>query len=156
MPLGLQAETELTADNGQREKLVQNLKRVNLLFFGFTRCPDFCPMTLHRLQSAIGEDDNLKQILTLFFISVDPTHDNPGELRRYLSQFPYARGFTGSAEEIRRVEKMFGAYSNEEQGTISHSLYLYVLNKQGKVIYLIRYDDPVEKIRDVVHKAAKL
>lgn len=156
MPLGLQAETELTADNGQREKLVQNLKRVNLLFFGFTRCPDFCPMTLHRLQSAIGEDDNLKQMLTLFFISVDPTHDNPGELRRYLSQFPYARGFTGSTEEIRRVEKMFGAYSKAENGTISHSLYLYVLNKQGKVIYLIRYDDPVEKIRDVLRQAAEL
>ena len=49
MPLGLKPDTELTAHNGKRERLVDHLKTVNLLFFGFTRCPDFCPMTLHRL-----------------------------------------------------------------------------------------------------------
>ncbi len=156
MPLGLKPDTELTGPNGQREKLLSQLGQVNLLFFGFTRCPDFCPMTLHRLQSAIGDDSDLKTKLTLLFISVDTANDKPGDLVRYLSAFPYARGFTGSAEEIRRVEKLFGAYSKEEKGTISHSLYLYVLNKKGKVIYLIRYDDPIEKIRQVLRQAAKL
>lgn len=156
MPLGLKPDTELTAQNGQREKLVGHLKQVNLLFFGFTRCPDFCPMTLHRLQSAIGDDAELKAKIALLFISVDAANDKPADLSRYLASFPYARGFTGTAEEIRRVEKMFGAYSKEEKGTISHSLYLYALNKQGKVIYLIRYDDSVEKIRDVLQQAAKL
>lgn len=156
MPLGLKPDTELTGQNGQREKLVSHLGQVNLLLFGFTRCPDFCPMTLHRLQSAIGDDAELKAKIALLFISVDAANDKPADLSRYLASFPYARGFTGTAEEIRRVEKMFGAYSKEEKGTISHSLYLYALNKQGKVIYLIRYDDSVEKIRDVLQQAAKL
>ena len=156
MPLGLHGDTELTAHTGQREKLVHNLKQVNLLFFGFTRCPDFCPTTLHRLQSAIGDDADLKAKLALLFISVDAVNDKPADLARYLSSFPYARGFTGTVDEIRRVEKMFGAYSKEEKGTISHSLYLYVLNKQGKVIHLIRYDDPVERIHAVLQQAAKL
>lgn len=156
MPLGLKPDTELTGQNGQREKLVVHLGQVNLLFFGFTRCPDFCPTTLHRLQSAIGDDAALKAKISLLFISVDAVNDKPADLARYLASFPYARGFTGTADEIRRVEKLFGAYSKEEKGTISHSLYLYVLNKQGKVIHLIRYDDPVEKIRAVLQQAAKL
>lgn len=155
MPLGLKPDTELTAHTGRREKLVNSLRQVNLLFFGFTRCPDFCPMTLHRLQSAIGDNNELSAKLSLLFISVDAVHDKPGELARYLANFPYAHGFTGTAEEIRRVEKMFGAYSKSENGSISHSLYLYLLNKEGRVIYLVRYDDPVEKLRQVLEQAAK-
>ncbi|MFZ5630972.1 MAG: SCO family protein [Spirochaetota bacterium] len=155
MPLGLKPDTELTAQNGKREKLVGHLKQVNLLFFGFTRCPDFCPMTLHRLQSAIGDNTALKAKLSLLFISVDAVNDKPAELARYLASFPYAHGFTGTAEEIRRVEKLFGAYSKTENGSISHSLYLYLLNKEGRVIHLVRYDDPVEKLRQVLEQAAK-
>ncbi|GAB4426306.1 MAG: SCO family protein [Turneriella sp.] len=155
MPLGLQPETELTAQNGQREKLVSHLKQVNLLFFGYTRCPDFCPMTLHRLHSALGDNTEFKAKLTLLFISVDPKNDTPAELTRYLAAFPYAQGFTGSSEEIRRVEKLFGAYSKPENASISHSLYLYVLNRKGRVIHLLRYDDPVEKLRLVLEQAAK-
>lgn len=155
MPLGLKPDTELTAQNGKREKLVDQLRQVNLLFFGFTSCPDFCPMTLHRLQSAIGDNAELKGKLSLLFISVDAVNDKPAELARYLANFPYARGFTGTSEELRRVEKMFGAYSKAENGSISHSLYLYLLNKQGRVIHLIRYDDPVEKLRQVLEQAAK-
>jgi protein SCO1/2 len=155
MPLGLKPDTELTAQNGRREKLVSHLKQVNLLFFGYTRCPDFCPLTLHRVHSAIAGDAELQQNLTLLFISVDPTHDSAGELSRYLASFPYARGFTGTFEEIQRVEKMFGAYSKTENGSISHSLYLYLLNREGRVIHLVRYDDPVEKLRKILRQAAQ-
>lgn len=155
LPLGLQSDTQLVAQSGRREKLTGHLKQVNLLFFGYTHCPDFCPMTLSKVHAALGDDEELKQKTVLLFISVDPLRDAPGELNRYLAHFPYARGFTGTSEEIRQVEKLFGAYAKAEGDSISHSLYLYLLNRAGRVIYLLRYDDPVEKIRRVLHQAAK-
>lgn len=153
MPLGLKADTELTADSGKREKPVHGLKQVNLLFFGYTRCPDFCPMTLHKIKSAVDGDAALQQKLSLFFISVDVQNEKAADLKSYLQVFPYARGFTGSREEIAGIEKAFGAYSKEDQGKLSHSLYLYLLNKDGKVIYLLRHDDPVKKIRQALKQA---
>lgn len=155
LPLGLKSETVLVAQNGKREKLMAHLKEVNLLFFGYTRCPDFCPMTLSKVRAALESDEELQQKTAVLFVSVDPLRDAPGELNRYLAPFPYARGFTGTSEEIRQLEKLFGAYSQAESDTISHSLYLYLLNREGRVIYLLRYDDSVEKIRRVLRQAAR-
>lgn len=153
MPLGLRADTELTSDTGKREKLTQSLKDVNLLFFGYTRCPDFCPMTLHKIKSAVDGDAALQKKLSLLFISIDVQNEKAADLKNYLQVFPYARGFTGSRDDIVGVEKAFGAYSKDEQGKLSHSLYLYLINKDGKVIYLLRHDDPVKKIRQALKQA---
>ena len=156
MPLGLKADSELISDTGERQKLAHSLKDVNLLFFGYTRCPDFCPMTLHKIRSAVEGDAALQKKLSLLFISVDAQNEKPADLKSYLQVFPYARGFTGSREEIADVEKSFGAYSKDEQGKLSHSLYLYLLNKDGKVIYLLRHDDPVKKLKRALKQAASL
>ncbi|MBL8035773.1 MAG: SCO family protein [Leptospiraceae bacterium] len=154
LPLGLKADTVLVSHDGQRTNPKQFLKEVNLLFFGYTRCPDFCPMTLHKIHSAVANDNELQQKLALLFISVDHANEKPADLATYLRVFPYARGFTGSREEIAAVEKAFGAYSKTEQGKLSHSLYLYLLNREGKVIYLLRHDDNVAKIREALRQAA--
>jgi|GEM_PF-3365866 len=156
MPLGLKAHTELLSDTGKREKLMHSLKQVNLLFFGYTRCPDFCPMTLYKIKSAVEGDTALQNKLSLLFISVDGQNEKPADLKSYLQVFPYARGFTGSREEIAAVEKTFGAYSKDEQGKLSHSLYLYLLNKEGKVIYLLRHDDPVKKLKQALKQAEQI
>lgn len=153
MPLGLKADTELTADTGKREKLTQSLKEVNLLFFGYTRCPDFCPMTLYKIKSAVDSDAALQKKLALLFVSIDVQNEKAADLKSYLQVFPYARGFTGSRDDITGIEKAFGAYSKEDQGKLSHSLYLYLLNKEGKVIYLLRHDDSVKKIRQALKQA---
>lgn len=153
MPLGLKADTELTADTGKREKLTQSLKEVNLLFFGYTRCPDFCPMTLYKIKSAVDSDAALQKKLALLFVSIDVQNEKTADLKSYLQVFPYARGFTGSRDDITGIEKAFGAYSKEDQGKLSHSLYLYLLNKEGKVIYLLRHDDSVKKIRQALKQA---
>ena len=153
MPLGIKPDMELTADTGKREKLVHSLKQVNLLFFGYTRCPDFCPMTLHKIKAAVDGDAALQQKLSLLFVSVDVQNEKAADLKSYLQVFPYARGFTGSRDDIAGIEKAFGAYSKDEQGKLSHSLYLYLLNREGKVIYLLRHDDPVKKIRQALKQA---
>lgn len=152
MPLG--GDAELTSEDGQREKISQSFKPATLLFFGFTRCPDFCPMTLHKIDSALRGDPALRDRTRLIFISVDSLNERPENLKKFLAPFPYARGYTGSKTEIAELEKKFGAYSKTETKTLSHSLYIYVLNPAGRVQYLLRHDDPTEKILAAIRQAA--
>ncbi len=156
LPLGLGADTALISHDGVRENLGADLKKVSLLFFGYTRCPDFCPMTLHKLQAAIGDDLELKKNLRLIFISVDPKNDKPQDLKNYLAALPYAKGYTGSVDELRSIEKAFGAFSKAETATISHSLYIYLLNDRGRVIHLIRSDAAVAELQRVMRQALTL
>lgn len=153
LPLGFKSDLKLMSDQGKEENPALALKQVNLLFFGYTHCPDFCPMTLQRIQSAVAGDAELQKKMALIFISVDPKQDKPADLARYLTPFPYARGYTGTPEQLQLAEKAFGAYAKEEPDKISHSLYLYLLNQQGKVIFLMRYDDPLKKIRQALKQA---
>lgn len=155
MPLGFTADTSLVSHDGTRERLIDSIKPVTLLFFGFTHCPDFCPMTLHKIHSAIDGNAELQKKLALLFVTVDPQNDKPEVLKGYLSAFPYARGFTGEPAELKRLEKSFGAFSKPTDKTISHSLYVYLLNAQGKVIYLIRSDESTEKLRAILRQAAE-
>jgi protein SCO1 len=155
MPLGFTSDTSLVSDKGTRERLIDSIKPVTLLFFGFTHCPDFCPMTLHKIHSALSGDVDLQKKLALLFVTVDPQNDTPEVLKSYLSAFPYARGFTGDPAELKRLEKSFGAFSKPTEKTISHSLYVYLMNAQGKVIYLIRSDESQEKLKKILHQAAE-
>lgn len=152
MPIGITPGTELVSQDGKREPLLQG-NAVTALFFGFTRCPDFCPMTLGKIDAAV-KNSGLEKKLRLIFISVDTPREKPEDLKKFLSSFPYARGFTGTRAEISALEKSLGAFSKDDAGKISHSLYIYVLNAKGKAVYLLRHDDATRKIRAVLEQAA--
>jgi len=148
LPLGIPADTLLTSHENVRENPAISLGKANLLFFGYTRCPDFCPVTLHKIETAIKGNSALQKALRLIFVSVDSKRETPADLKRYLAQYPYARGYTGTPAEIQKLEKAFGSYSAPEpDGRLSHSLYIYLVNEKGKVVFLLRHDDPAEKIR---------
>ena len=57
------------------------------IFFGFTNCPDICPMTLNKMDIAISKLKNENESLKLFFITVDPERDTPEVVKDYLSSF---------------------------------------------------------------------
>ena len=113
--------------------------QANLLFFGFTNCPDICPATLVRLKNAYRQlPDNFETPKTIF-ISVDPARDTPELLARYLSisAFPdNTIGLTGSEADIRAVaEGFFADYSRIDmpeslsEYTMDHTTLIYVLDE---------------------------
>lgn len=110
-------------------------------------------MTLGKIDAAV-KNSGLEKKLRLIFISVDTPREKPEDLKKFLSSFPYARGFTGTRAEISALEKSLGAFSKDDAGKISHSLYIYVLNAKGKAVYLLRHDDATRKIRAVLEQAA--
>jgi protein SCO1/2 len=88
--------------------------RPHAIFFGFTHCPDVCPMTLARLvrlRQQIGAGERPFEIL---FVTVDPERDGPAAVGKYAELFKSpVIGLTGSPAQIAEVKKQFGIYSRK-------------------------------------------
>lgn len=129
-----------------------------LLFFGYTRCPDACPMTLSRVARAYRIAGPEARRIPTLFVSVDP-RDTPAVLRRYLSYFGAvpARGLTGSKEQVDAVVKQFGArYTIHDTGSaagplVDHTIRIFLLDRDGDVVRLF---DPTAKPEEIA-KAMK-
>lgn len=136
--LRLGGNFELQDDTGASRQLMEWRGRMVLLSFGFTHCPDICPMTLARYRAvlkALGDDaGRLQPIL----ISVDPARDSGKVLGDYVRYFdPRIVGLTGSLPALAAVERLYGAQvvlsAPGEPVSVSHSDYLYLLDDLGRV-----------------------
>jgi len=108
------------------------------VFFGYTSCPDVCPLTLSHLARALGDLGEDAERIRVFFITVDPDRDTPERMDVYLESFhPSFLGLTGTEEEIRDVANSFGAFfarSGEgEEYTVDHTARTYIVNPLGQI-----------------------
>lgn len=93
----------LTDTSGQPFNLVtQTEGQLTLLMFGYTNCPDVCPISVAALASALDSlDPSVAASVRMVFITADPERDTPDRLRRFLDQFDESfTGLTGSIEQI--------------------------------------------------------
>ncbi len=128
------------------------------IFFGFTNCPDICPMTLSKIDIALDKiDNNKKKDLKVFFISVDPERDKPEIIKNYLSNFENNFvGITGEPEKIFLLSQSWGVISQKiffENGeyNIDHSSPVILL-KDGKYIAKISHRDDIKKSIKIINK----
>ena len=127
------------------------------LFFGFTNCPDVCPMTLNKLTLILDELKKEKKTLRVFFISIDPKRDTPGVMKNYLSSFENTIiGITGESEKIFVLSKSWGIKSQKifsENGdyTVDHSSPVLLL-KNGKYIDRITHHDNIEESLKIIKR----
>lgn len=109
------------------------------VFFGYTSCPDVCPLTLGKLTEAfrsIGEEGERIQVL---LISVDPERDSPQRLAEYLTHFhPSFIGLTGNLEELHRVADGFGVFfqanGTGEDYTVDHTARTFIVSPAGQIV----------------------
>ena len=111
------------------------------VFFGFTNCPDVCPLTLNNLSRAmvlLGEDANKIQPL---FISVDPLRDTPDVLRDYLQHFDNRLvGLTGTTKQIAAVQRAYRIFAQKRNGggqgpdyyLLDHTSISYMMGPNGE------------------------
>ncbi|WCL48947.1 SCO family protein [Leptospira sp. GIMC2001] len=150
-PVGIGGDFSLIGMDGKNWKLSENAKPINLIFFGYTSCPDYCPMTLSKLSKVkkqLGNDADQVQIV---FISVDSKKDNYKNIQSYVSFYdPNAIGLVGDKNQIDSVVKLFGAHYEVNDSTIDHSTYLYLLDDKTTTRYLFKHADSPEKIVEII------
>ena len=140
-------EIVLTDTSGQPYDLrAETAGTTTILMFGYTSCPDVCPINLASLDGALDElGDNRSNGVRVVFVTVDPERDTPEVLRRYLDQFDSNFiGLTGTPEEIRAAQAAAdvpGAVRDPQTTpdgyTVGHAsqLIAYQPDGQARIVY---------------------
>lgn len=134
-------ELKLTDHHGQRRSLADFRGKLVVLFFGYTHCPDVCPITLSDMAQALKlltpEQAARVQVL---FVTVDPERDTPQVLRAYVPYFhPNFLGLYGTPEEVARAAREFRITyrKHREPGAsdylVDHTAGSYVLDGAGRL-----------------------
>jgi protein SCO1/2 len=129
--------------------------KVVLLYFGYTHCPDVCPLTLAQLHVVMQRLGPLADGARILFVSVDPARDTPEVMHAYVNAFdPRAVGLSGAARDIEALSKRYrSAFTREpDQGDgqyeVSHSSAIYIFDRDGKARLL---STPERTQDDLVH-----
>ncbi len=128
------------------------------IFFGFTNCPDICPMTLNNLDLVISKLSNKKkEKFKVFFVSIDPERDSPEIIKEYLNSFENKmHGITGDPKKIFLMSQSWGVlsekiFTGEGDYLINHSSSIILL-KNGKFISRISHHAAYEDIYKNINK----
>ena len=156
-PLSLPADLALTDHTGAPFTPRDVHGKVVLLAFGYTHCPDVCPMTLAVMAQTLrllGKD--VDRVAPLF-VSLDPARDTPLVLAQYVRYFhPAIVGLTGTGRELKRVTSSlstdFDIHGDVagDRYTLDHTASLYVLDSQGRVASVVPFGLPAAFVRERV------
>lgn len=144
----------LEDDRGERVTPSTFQGQWNLVFFGFTYCPDICPTTLAQLKAFYQElDPEVQADTQVWLASVDPARDTPEQLHSYLDFFhPAFRGITGDFLEIHRFAtslnipftKVPGGGSNY---LVEHSANVALVNPKGHSVGFLKAPLELSKMK---------
>ena len=142
---------ELIDETGATVTDAEVLTEPTILYFGYTFCPDVCPLDTMRNAQAIDILAERGIAATPVFISIDPDRDTPEVVGRFADNFHDKMiGLTGSPEQVAAASQAYRTYYRkvEEEGDdefylVDHSTFSYlVLPGQGFVDFVRREDSP--------------
>lgn len=132
------ADFSLTDQFGEQFQLSQQRGKIVLIFFGYTNCPDVCPVTLTVFKQVRQRLGDLAEGIQLVYITVDPERDTQERMRSHLALYdPTILGLTGTEDELRAVYNLYGVYAAKvEAGSASgylmdHTSRIYIIDQQG-------------------------
>ena len=132
-----------------------------LVYFGFTFCPEICPTELQKMTVALNElDPSVLEKIQPIFITVDPVRDTPEVMKEYLKSFhPRFVGFTGTEDTVDVAIDGFKIYAAKVDDpslsdyTINHSSYIYLIAPSGDLIALYKKEDSADDIAQGIRQA---
>ena len=130
-----------------------------LIYFGFTYCPDVCPITLLTMANVLDKLEN--EEITPLFITVDPERDNEEILSNYVTAFDdEIIGLTGTISEINKVTSDWKVYFKKENNidmpdnySVNHLDIIFIANKNAEFVDFIK---PNTSSEDVIKKLVKV
>lgn len=142
---------KLTSDASETVTEKDFAGKVVLLYFGYTHCPDVCPLTLGRVHTALQRLGAHADHVHVLFVSVDPARDTPQALHTYVSVFDSRiTGLTGSPSAIESLAKRYRAVFDRKTGKsggnydVSHSSGIYVFDTGDKARLLATPDASID------------
>lgn len=142
----------LTGGDGKRHASSEFAGRYTLVYFGYSYCPDVCPVDLLHLMNGLKlferQDPARAAKVQPLFITVDPERDTPDAVAKFAAQFhPRLLGLTGTPDEIARVAKAYLVSYRKVPGTtpdsylMAHTQLAYLMGPDGQPVALIPTDD---------------
>lgn len=149
----------LTGHEGKPVKLSDFQGKVVLLTFGYTYCPDVCPVNLSRLQQIVKQMGTDAEKVQVLFISVDPARDTPERLQEYVHFFhENFIGLTGTDQQIAATAKQYGAmYLRQELNSaagylFAHTDKIYVVDEVGMLRTWFDLEEPMEAMVEKIQQ----
>ncbi|HYD13460.1 MAG TPA: SCO family protein [Allosphingosinicella sp.] len=141
----------LTDQNGRRVTERSWPGKYKLVYFGYTFCPDVCPVDMRVLGAGLRRfeerDAQAGALVQPIFVSVDPARDTPPVLREFVANFhPRFVGLTGTPDELARMARAYGAsYMRREGATpgsylMDHTRNAVLYDPEGRPLAIIPYD----------------
>jgi cytochrome oxidase Cu insertion factor (SCO1/SenC/PrrC family) len=153
----------LTDHEARRFELQQVRGKVVLMYFGYTSCPDVCPIELAGMAQFFESLGVQKDSVQVLFVTVDPARDTPARLKEFVGFFHKEFiGLSGSEEEIDQVKKTFHVQSkifrktgSDANYSVDHNASLYVIDQTGKLVNIVPYGIPLSHVASILEELLK-
>ncbi|RFU12443.1 SCO family protein [Rhodobacteraceae bacterium W635] len=148
---------ELVSETGETVTDADVITQPSLLYFGYTFCPDVCPLDNARNAIAVEILEERGRMVTPIFISIDPERDTPEVLADFTDNMhPRMIGLTGSVEQTTAASQAYRTYFNvQEEGDdgfylVDHSTFTYLVLPEHGFVEFFRRDTSPEEMADRV------
>ncbi|PTM38943.1 SCO family protein [Bosea sp. 124] len=151
----------LTDHTGKRVSDEAYRGRFMLVYFGFTRCADTCPIDLPTIAQALDALGPLAERVAPLFVTVDPAHDSVPVLAAYVAAFhPALIGLTGSEAEIAAVAKAYKVHRRKltqphhgaGEYAVDHGSLTYLMDRDGRFLTLLPHRTGAERMAAVLRR----
>ena len=151
----------LTDHNGKRVSDGDFRGKAMVVFFGFTNCPDICPIGLARIAEMMDALGPRAADVQPIFVTVDPGRDTSAVMKSYVEHFSdRIIGLTGTPEQIAAIAKAYRVYfkihgdpTTNPNYTVDHSGFVYVMDRSGRFVGTFNPDSQVDAAVKLIQRA---
>ena len=157
-PIAIGGPFLLKDHEGKVRSAIDFRGRYMLVYFGYTYCPDICPMALYALSEALDQMGTSAKKFQPLFITIDPKRDTPNVLKNYLKHFHSSMiALTGTQEEIDKARSAYHVHASKpsdqeskEDYILDHSSIIYVMDPRGRFVTSFNHSTPAEHISKIL------
>lgn len=155
----------LVDQNGRTVRDSDFAGRYRVIYFGYTFCPDICPVDLQTIGRALSRFEQQvpqrARRVQPIFITVDPARDTPAVLKEYVVNFhPRLIGLTGTKQQIDQVLGAFGIAASIPEGAtkdylVDHARLTILFGPEGQPIAFMPADEGVDAVTEALDRWVK-
>ena len=143
----------LTDQDGRTVRDTDFAGRYRLVYFGYSFCPDVCPVDLQKLMRGLARFEQADAArgakVQPIFVSIDPQRDTPAALKPFVARYhPRLLGLTGTPDQIAAAAKAYVVTYHKVDGSapdrylMAHTQLAFLMDPDGKPLALLPLDDP--------------